>query len=297
MKSGLGQAPGRYPKSDLNVLVNEGDYHPIASIIMMAIEKRVNFINRGLFEVKNLQADNFVAEKFAITTYARLLEGFMRDFSSIQSNVEVHVIQNTWASPAGERQIKVFESRGLPAYRLIFSPIDNPLNFSRGFAECGISFCLQSILPSTSSKKFENVFACFYGFKVQKFLYATPKGFALIEKKRLKAIQRKNSLIISVNMRSLESEYLNAQKLKDSRIKQIRMEESVVSDAFDMASGGVDAIIYTKVKVAEVLALSILVKSLTCFYSSNLDKIEDMNLLDEINFIAGNELIVKNFNS
>jgi hypothetical protein len=267
-------------------------YHPVASVIISCLEKRINFINRGLFEVKSLQSENFVAEKFAITTESRLFEGFMRDFTYLQKDVSVYVPE--LATNSGST--KVIESQ-LPAkYRLIFSPLDSINNFARGFGECGSIFLLQSILPSGSKNKYENVFSLFYSFKVQKFLYAEHKGIVYLENKRMKALHRKTSLTSSANTFALVNGLLSPERLLNARIKNIFSRgDGVVSDCFDIASGNIDGVIHSNIKIWQAAAMQILLSSLTCYSSLSSLILED-DLTKEVNLIAGVEGIVKAFN-
>ena len=266
-------------------------YHPVASVIISCLEKRINFINRGLFEVKSLQSENFVAEKFAITTESRLFEGFMRDFAYLQKDVTVCVPE----LGVNSGSIRTIESQ-LPAkYRLVFSPLDSVNNFARGFGECGSIFLLQSILPSGSKNKYENVFSLFYSFKVQKFLYAEHKGIVYLENKRMKALHRKTSLTSSVNTASFMSGLLSPDRLVNARVKNtFSRGDGLVSDCFDIASGNIDGIIYSNIKIWQATAMQILLSSLTCYSSSSNLILED-DLTKEVNLVAGAEGIVRAF--
>lgn len=262
-------------------------YHPVASVIVSCLEKRANFISRGLFEVRNLQSENFVSEKFAITTYSRLIEGFLKDFTFLQKDVEV-VITGVSASNFGK--LKVYESEKPAKYRLLFCPIDSITNFSRGLNECGSSFLLQSILPSGSKHQYENVFSCFYSFKLQKFLYAENKGLVYLENKRMKALNRKTSLIASINSASLMENAINTSKLESLRVRQILSRESIVSDCFDITNGSIDALIYSKIKFSEAQGIAMLGISLG-LYTSNLDENSELN--SDVNLVVGSENFIK----
>lgn len=266
---------------------NTSFYHGIASVIIACIEKRINFINRGLFEVKNLQAENFVSEKFAITTYVRLCEGFLRDFIELQPNVEVHMYSVTTNS------IKVYESKNIAKYRLIFYGIDNILNFSRGLSECGISFALEAILPSNAKAKYEAIFSGFYSFKLQKVLYAEHKGAVYLENKRAKALHRNGSFVAITNSNAIFQGYINEEKCKNARVKQLITTDSTVSDIFSLAMGSVDGIIYRGIKVLEAIPIMIASASLSCFTSKT--DFSNSNLLDTVDLTVGCEPIVKNF--
>jgi fructose-1,6-bisphosphatase/inositol monophosphatase family enzyme len=266
-------------------------YHPVASVIVSCIQKRANFINRGLFEVKNLQSENFVAEKFAITTETRLFEGFIRDFLFLQKDVTI--IVPSLGISTGES--KTFESERPAKYRLIFHPIDSLNNFAKGLGECGSFFCLQSILPSGSKSKYENVFSMFYSFKIQKILYAEHKGIVYLENKRMKALHRKTSLTMGCNTSAIISELINTENLKNARIKNIFCRsDSIVSDSFDVASGSLDGILYAKIKMWEAMPLQILYSALSCYTFISEEDSQD-NLNKEVSFIAGSENIIKTF--
>lgn len=284
-----------YKDSRMNFQSNVRNfYHPVASVIASCIEKRINFINRGLFEVKNLQSENFTAEKFAITTETRLLEGFLRDFFYLQKDTSVIV------PPSGatlSSSLKLYKSENEPKYRLIFKPIDSINNFAKGFAECGSYFCLQSIMPEGEKNKYENVFSLFYSFKVQKFLYAEHKGVVYLDNKRMKALHRKTSLTASINSTSVLSNFAKPKNLQDAKIKHIFSRgDGVVSDCFDIANGALDGIIYAQIKSWEALPMQILLSSLSCYSNLNkeLEKItNDIN--QNVNLIAGGESVVKAF--
>ncbi len=266
-------------------------YHPIASVIISCIEKRLNFINRGLFEVKSLQSENFVAEKFAITTQSRLIEGFLRDFMYLQKDVEIHIPEVGMNSNA----VKVIEPEMPARYRLIFSPIDSINNFARGFGECGSVFCLQSILPSGSKNKYESIFSLFYSFKMQKFLYAENKGIVYLENKRMKALHRRTTLTASINSNAILDGLLNSERAVNARIKNTTSRgDGFISDCFDLANGTIDGMIYSRIKIWQALALESLLFPLTC-YSNFSNKNLDLDLSTELNLIAGCEVIVKAF--
>jgi fructose-1,6-bisphosphatase/inositol monophosphatase family enzyme len=266
-------------------------YHPVASAIVSCLEKRVNFINRGLFEVKSLQSENFVAEKFAITTESRLFEGFVRDFAYLQRDVSICVPE----IGVNSGSIKMIESQMPAKYRLVFCPLDSVNNFARGVGECGSIFLLQSILPSGSKNKYENVFSLFYSFKAQKFLYAEHKGLVYLENKRMKALHRRTSLTANINTNALLNNLTTSQKIFDARIKNIFSRgDGVVSDCFDIANGSIDGIIYSNIKVWQAMALQILLSSLTCYSSLSNIILED-DLTKEVDLIAGAEIIVKAF--
>ena len=274
-------------------------FHPIASAIISCVEKRINFVNRGLYEVKNLQSENPVAEKFAMTTNSRLIEGFMRDFTYLQQDVEVLIPQE---QTANLEKLRVFKSELPPRYRLFFSPIDNIKNFARSLADCGTFFCLQSIIPSGESIKYETVFSLFFSFKTQKFLYAEHNGIVSLESKRMKAPHRKTSLVIGANKMAIMDGFL-ATKEKDFKIHSVIIRESLVSDAFDVASGAIDGIIYRNIEAWKVITLFPLLKSLSCYVRvldaankpKELDEkfLNSLNLDDNITIIAGCEGLIK----
>ena len=269
-------------------------YHPVASVIVNCIEKRINFINRGLFEVKNLQSENFTAEKFAITTETRFLEGFLRDFFYLQKDVSVLV------PPLGTsitNAIKVYSSEKEPKYRLIFKPIDSLNNFAKGFGECGSYFILQSILPEdVKGAKYENVFSLFYNFKTQKFLYAEHKGIVYLENKRMKALHRKSSLTVSINTSAVLSNFAKPLNLQNAKVKHIfSRSDGIVSDCFDLANGALDGIVYNQIKGWELLPIQVLLSSLTCYSSLKYNSDFFENLEKETDLIAGTEVLVKAF--
>ena len=283
-----------YKENSYKVDVNSF-YHPVASVIVNCVEKRINFINRGLFEVKNLQSENFTAEKFAITTETRLLEGFLRDFFYLQKDVSVLV------PPLGtsiSNSIKVYSSEKEAKYRLIFKPIDSLNNFAKGFAECGCYFVLQSILPEdTRGVKYENVFSLFYSFKAQKFLYAEHKGIVYLENKRMKAMHRKSSLTVSINSNAILNNLAKPVNLQNAKVKHVFSRgEGLVSDCFDLANGALDGIIYNQIKGYELLPIQILLSSLTCYSSLKYNSEFFDNLEKETDIIAGTEVLVKAFN-
>lgn len=268
--------------------INASIYHPVASVIVSCIEKRLNFINRGLFEVRNLQAENFVSEKFTVTTYSRLCDGFLRDFIELQNDVEVHMVSATATS------IKIFESLKPAKYRLVFVALDNPANFARGLQEGGIVFFVDAILPDKNTK-YESIFSGFYSLRFQKFLYAENKGIVYFENKRMKALHRKASLIACVNTNLIKNGILTQTNTKASKIKQVLARESLVSDAFDLANGSVDVLIYFQVKIYEAIPILLLSRSLFCFASTVPDNLLSLSLTDEISFAVGSEVAVKCF--
>jgi fructose-1,6-bisphosphatase/inositol monophosphatase family enzyme len=265
-------------------------YHPVANVIISCLEKRINFINRGLFEVRNLQSENFVSEKFAITTYARLIEGFMRDFTSLQQDVEVSI---TGSAAITLGKTKVFESEYPSKYRMLFCPIDNITNFSRGLSECGTLISLQSILPSTAKAKYENVFSIFFSFKFQKFIYAENKGFVYFENKRMKALNRKTSLVFSLNTSAIIGNVISSEKFQTLRIKEIFSRESIVSDCFELANGGIDALIYVKIKLSEAIAIQMLAISLGFFTSEMPEASGNYDVNADVNLVVGGENVIK----
>jgi fructose-1,6-bisphosphatase/inositol monophosphatase family enzyme len=272
--------------------IRQNAYHPIANVIIFCLEKRINFLNRGIFEVKNLQSENFVAEKFALTTETRLLEGFLRDFFYMQKDVVVCVPPlgaNISGSP------KIYKGEGDAKYRLIFKPMDSINNFGRGFGECGSVFCLQSIIPEESGKeKYENVFSLFYSFKTQKFLYAEHKGVVYLENKRMKALHRKTSLTIGVNSGAILSGLIKKEAVEVAKIKNIFSRgDGFVSDCFDIANGTLDGVIYSKIKAWDALPIQILLSSLSCYSSLSKEVLTDIT--KEVDLIAGGEIIPKSF--
>ena len=270
--------------SNIKKLAGFSFYHPIASVITSVIEKKITFITRGLHEVRNLQAENFVAEKFALTTYSRLAEGFARDFLFLQTDCTLLIAGNPQIM---EGKLKVYESKNPPKYRLIFNPIDNITNFARGFNDCGCSFTLQSIV---AENKFEDIFCFFYSFKTLKFLYSEYKGITYIENKRMKAIYRKTSLVLSLNTERLTNENLS-EKLKTTKIKQIICRDSFVSDFIDIANGSLDGVVYKNVPVYNAISIGILCNSLALFTNGFEKTLASKNLTDEIDIIAGAEIL------
>lgn len=250
-------------------------YHPVASVIVSALEKRINFINRGLYEVRNLQSESFVSEKFAITTYSRLIEGFLRDFIYLQKDVEVKIVGS--AASVLEKN-KLYESERPAKYRLLFCPIDSITNFARGFSDCGTYFVLQSILPSTAKAKYENIFSIFYSFKMQKFLYAENKGLVYLENKRMKALNRKTSLLVSANTSAIAEGIVSKNLLSSIRAKHVFTKDSIVSDSFEITNGGIDALIYHGIKASDASAMKILAESLGLQASSLKEDEEEVNL-------------------
>lgn len=263
-------------------------YHPVASVIMSIFEKKITFITRGLYEVRNLQAENFVAEKFAITTYSRLAEGFARDFITLQTDCNLIITPN---ESIMEEKAKIYESKQEAKYRLIFNPLDSLTNFARGFNECGCSFTLQSIIPM-GKKTTEDIFTLFFNFKTQKFLYSEYKGITYLENKRMKALNRKASLVVSINTEGLK-ESATLAKLQEIKLKQLICRESFIADLMDIASGSLDGIIYKNISVYNAIPISIVCNSLALFTNGFESSLYQKDLNEKITLVAGSETLCK----
>lgn len=265
---------------------NSSSCSHIADIVISCIQKRLNFINRGLIEIKNLQAENFTAEKFAISTYTRILEGFEKDFLSIEKQTEVH----TYSLITGN--MKVSKGDLTPKYRLIFNPLDNIFNFSRGIENVGTSFSLEE-LSQNKETNYKGVLTGFYHFKQQKFLHGQQGEIAYLENKRVKAIQRQNNFVVATNRACFSNGHLTEEKLKAARINQILITESPVSDIFFLAGGALDGIIYNNIKLKDAIPIILIAPLMGTFIAA--PTFEKTDLLKEISFVIGTSNFIKNF--
>lgn len=226
-------------------------YHNVAKVIVEAFEKRRNFLTRGFFEIEGMQNDTGARDKFTLSTYTRLADGFIQDFRKFQKNCDVNIRLATG-------DIQTIPAAVERSYNLMFVPLDSPINFSRSIPQSGACFVVQSISADGAS---DNMFMLLYDIRTQKYLYSEHNGFAYIENK--KARQGKGSAsmnsLIALNRKAVSLIGKYDFLTENSRIT---VSNSIVSDIFLLAGGSVDKIIYMIPSEYEKTMLSILASSL-----------------------------------
>lgn len=220
-------------------------YHPIASVLVQILEKKLVRYSKDFYEISHIQSSTGTAERFAsisVSTFAKSIKESLRD--GFNGTLYTSTLLGTLdEEKLGERPIK-----------LLFNPIDNFSNFSRGIQNFGVSFLLQE----QTRQGWVDVFSLVYSFDTQEIIYSDEVG-SYIKGRPLKPVIRKNPklAVIACNTPAIRKNPNIVHKFK-----QLLVSSSLVSDFHLLAKGKIDGIYYEKTPVVQVLPLMLLAKSL-----------------------------------
>ena len=215
-------------------------YHNLGKAIFLAFEGRRNFILRGNMEIKNMQSDTTSSDKFALSTFAKITEGFKADFLKIVSDVSLFVKNATGT------YTKVHTSESAK-YTLYFNPIDNLQNCSRGL-EWGSTFLINTLDSQSQEEPF---LAMVFSSKNQTFLYSEKMGFTYSSNKRIKSFARtqSQSLLFALN------------EVSDLPVRKI-ITGSLSNDLLFLLDGSIDGIFAKNLQKQEESILKIFATSM-----------------------------------
>lgn len=219
-------------------------YHPIANLIIQALEKKSIRYSKDLYEISFIQSSSGAAERFtsiSVSTFVSEIQSFLKGkfFGTLYTSTMLGTVEE-----------KKF---GTKPYRLLFNPIDSFLNFSRGMANFGISFSLQE---ETENGVFD-IFSIIYNLQTQDIIYSDETA-SYIKGRILKPIIRKNIqlAVLACNVNAIKNE----PKLLE--IKNITISNSILHDISLASKGKIDIIKYDDIPLSQVIPLLLLAKSL-----------------------------------
>ena len=220
-------------------------YHPIASVLVEILEKKLVRYSKDFFEISHIQSSSGTAERFAsisVSTFTKSIKESLRD--GFNGTLYTSTLLGTLEEEKlGERPIK-----------LLFNPMDSFSNFARGIQNFGVSFLLQE----ETKQGWVYVFSLAYSFDTQEVIYSDEVG-SYIKGRPLKPVMRKTPklAVVACNTHAIRNNPNIVHKFK-----QLHVSNSIVSDFHLLAKGKIDGIYYEKTSILQVLPLMLLAKSL-----------------------------------
>jgi fructose-1,6-bisphosphatase/inositol monophosphatase family enzyme len=220
-------------------------YHPFASFLVEVIEQKSIRYSKDINELNFIQSSVGTAERFAaisVSTFAKSVK------QSIAKAFKGTLFTTTTLGKVEE------EKFGTATGKLLFNPIDSYTNLCRGFPQFGCSILFQE----QTKNGMENIFSLVYLFQTQEIIYSD--SLSSYNKGRpIKTVLRKNPKIAIASC--------NTACLKESpdviqKFMHVQSSGSIISDIHSISKGKIDAIIFEKAPLLQILPIEMLAKAL-----------------------------------
>lgn len=220
-------------------------YHPFASFLVEVIEKSSIRYSKDINELNFIQSGVGTAERFAgisVSTFAKSVK------QAISQAFKGKLFTTTILGKVEEERF------GTATGKLLFNPMDSYINLCRGFPQFGCSMLFQE----QTKNGMENIFSLVYLFQTQEIIYSD--ALSSYHKGRpIKTVIRKNPKIAVASC--------NTACLKESpsvlqKFMQVQSSGSIISDIHSISKGKIDAILFEKAPLLQILPIEMLAKSL-----------------------------------
>ncbi|MFT4967532.1 MAG: fructose-1,6-bisphosphatase/inositol monophosphatase family enzyme [Candidatus Deianiraeaceae bacterium] len=213
-------------------------YHPIANALIQVLEEKISRYTKDLYEISHLQASTGAAERFASISVSTFTKSIQEEISqSFKGTLYISTLLATLEENSlGEKPLK-----------LLFNPIDNFRNFSRGIPNFGVSFLLQE----ETDMGWVDVFSIVYSYHTQEVMYTDAVG-SYIRGRMFKPTIRKH---LKLAMLSCNTRAIKFNPNIVNKFQNLRVTNSIIDDFHLLARGKVDTIYFEKEPIVYLLPL------------------------------------------